>query len=327
MIHTDCTRNPCSAFLYNYSDHSCVKNKRYILNLILGEILTKQTKCPFTAHLNSSALHRGPGTVGCCWRVARAVDCCDPVSGLLLLLFGSAVIRNVSGAKRWAESTEHSRSRGALWSFVGASLSPGWAESVSMLEVLGRRWYHHHLSHNNCQPPILLPESIYYSSMHGIINQNMPILCPYRVKLISQSLARPDSTPCNLVPMLVSPCSFISLWLDIHCPDELDPVVARPGCSDCCLLATPGMAPGWRWSWWAQPESQPEDEQTPARPDQRRYAEPHRRGKTGPASPDRAEILLGCIPGIHLRVARSVFHAVSHTVNLWAYLGGVSLFS
>ena len=182
MIHTDCTRNPCSAFLYNYSDHSCVKNKRYILNLILGEILTKQTKCPFTAHLNSSALHRGPWTVGCCWRVARAVDCCDPVSGLLLLLFGSAVIRNVSGAKRWAESTEHSRSRGALWSFVGASLSPGWAESVSMLEVLGRRWYHHHLSHNNGQPPIQLPGSIYYSSMHGIINQNMPILCPYRVR-------------------------------------------------------------------------------------------------------------------------------------------------
>ena len=261
MIHTDCTRNPCSTFLYNYSDHSCVKNKRYILNLILGEILTKQTKCPFTAHLNSSALHRGPWTVGCCWRVARAVDCCDPVSGLLLLLFGSAVIRNVSGAKRWAESTEHSRSRGALWSFVGASLSPGWAESVSMLEVLGRRWYHHHLSHNNCQPPILLPESIYYSSMHGIINQNMPILCPYRVKLISQSLTRPDSTPCNLVPMLVSPCSFISSleWFPLSrwaWPRSgqawlqwlLSPGNTRHGPGLEMVLVSSAWEPAWRWA-------------------------------------------------------------------------------
>ena len=229
----------------------------------------------------------------CCWLLR---PCVWPV--LLLLLFGSAVIRSVSAAKRWAESST------ALWSFVGASLS--WLSRVGVnVEVLGRRWYHHHLSHNKCQPPIQAQGSRYWPSN-----------------------ITPASLPVVLLILPLSVCAHILHHHRSGCPQP-------PSLTLVCPSLAAVTAVSWQHQAWPRAGDGPgelsserfEDEQTPARPDQRRYAEPHSRGKTGSASPDRAEILLGCIPGIHLRVARSVFHAVSHTVNLWAYLGGVSLFS
>ena len=89
----------------------------------------------------------------------------------------------------------------------------------------------------------------------------MSILCLYTMqcKLISPSHARPDkSSSCvqvNDTLIFYLPCFIPRSPL----PRPLSLTLVCPGLAAVTAVSwqhwTPGMAPGWRWSWWAQPET------------------------------------------------------------------------